>query len=172
MNYVAIDPGLKGAIALLGIASQIEIHDVPVIKITTTYPRRKPKTKTLYNVVEMARLIHRIRQSWMGYEITWLIENVHSVPGFRSSPGASLDRAMGIWEGIFGSIDIELVYVLPKDWKEEFSLMTMDKKASIYVARKLFPAANLMRPRARTYSADRADALLIAEYGRRTHDTS
>jgi hypothetical protein len=59
--------------------------------------------------------------------------------------------------------------VRPQKWKREFSC-TSDKNKSIEVAQRMFPDVSLMRTERCTKPHDGiAEALLMAEYGRRRH---
>ena len=63
--------------------------------------------------------------------------------------------------------NIETKLVSPQKWKKEFNLDS-DKQKSIDTAKKLFPDVNLFRTNRCTKEHDgMAEALLIAEYGRR-----
>ena len=166
--YIGIDPGLKGCIAVITPYGHLpDLYDTP----TTEYIKRLTKKKTRkmnnYDLDSMVLTARSIRRVWDAHERYWFLEDVHSVPGFRSRPEVSLDRAVGLWEGIIEGLREELVLVKPKDWEKEFGLIGEDKDAAIEKALELFPGINLKRPRARTNSSDRADALLIAAYGRR-----
>ena len=96
------------------------------------------------------------------------IEKVHAMPGQGVTSMFNFGRNYGEILGILKAFNIKVIEVPPQRWKKEFDLIGKDKKASIDKAKELFPEANLKRtPRCRTDSDGIAEALLIAEYGRR-----
>jgi hypothetical protein len=70
----------------------------------------------------------------------------------------------------FQALGVSLVEVPPKDWQREYKIRSTkddDTKAQSYlIASRMFPEVELRGPRGAVLDG-RADALLIAEYGRR-----
>ena len=81
----------------------------------------------------------------------------------------------GIWLGILAALRIPVTRVEPLRWKKEMSITSgAEKGASVVRGLQLFPTCrDLTRQYKRggvmldTYLHGRADALLIAEWGRR-----
>ena len=70
----------------------------------------------------------------------------------------------------FTGLGVSLIEVPPKEWQREFGIKGGkgdDTKAQSYlIASRMFPGVELKGPRGAILDG-RADALLIAEYGRR-----
>lgn len=153
MNYIGIDPGLKGAIAAISEDGKVLwIDDLP--KWLCMYP---------------ARIVEALAD---GSEYKVAHEDVHGRPGQSCVANTTFMKAAGSSE-ILGrtyakTLD-DFILVAPQTWKKHFGLIskgltkTERKKLSIDLARKLFPdVADQL-----TASKDgRAEALLIAEYCR------
>ena len=76
-------------------------------------------------------------------------------------------KSAGFIEGVLRAYNIPFQLVPPKTWKKEFSLGS-DKAQSIEVCKRLFPKVNLLRTdKCRKEHDGMAEALLMAEYGRR-----
>ncbi len=68
---------------------------------------------------------------------------------------------------VLQALHISLEFVTPAVWKRAYGL-SRDKHASLFKARLMFPTAELNLAK----HDGRAEALLIAEYGRRTFTTA
>lgn len=160
---IGIDPGLTGAIAVLKIDPNTSIlldyllYNIPI--------KKNSKNKLIYSIPEMAQILRKYSSGYSSEETQIFLEDVHSIPRFKSRPEVSLDRIIGIWQGIIETLEIPYTLVIPQKWKKEFNLITHNKKEAIRVARELFPGA--VNQLGRKKDIDKADALLIAEYGRR-----
>ena len=76
----------------------------------------------------------------------------------------------GFIQGVLKAYGIPYELVTPQKWKKEFSC-TSDKNTSIEVCKRLFPNVNLKATdRCKKYHDGMAEALLIAEYGRRHYN--
>ncbi len=77
----------------------------------------------------------------------------------------------GLWIGICAGLGLRYELVTPQRWqKEMLAGMQGGKDASCIRAQELFPEADLKKgPRSKKLHDGRSDALLIAEYGRRTY---
>jgi crossover junction endodeoxyribonuclease RuvC len=98
------------------------------------------------------------------------LEEVHAMPGQGVTSMFSMGKGSGLWEGIITALGMPLVRIPPQRWKKEMLAdgRGKDKQASIVRALELFPeAASHM---ARKKDEGRAEAILIAEYLRRTND--
>lgn len=102
-----------------------------------------------------------------------LIESVHAMPGQGVSSTFAFGRDLGQRETAVTASGIELEFVTPQAWQKEFGLIvrkqfgvepltkTQKKNKHKMVAQKLFPFIKV------THAT--ADALLIAEYAKRTY---
>ena len=76
----------------------------------------------------------------------------------------------GFIQGVLKAYEIPYELVTPQKWKKEFSC-TSDKNTSIEVCKRLFPNVNLKATdRCKKDHDGIAEALLIAEYGRRHYN--
>lgn len=150
---LGIDPGVTGCVAGIGDFG-IVLDDTP------TY---KDGKRTRIDVVECVRTL-------IGYSdisgVTAFVEKVQPMPVNGSIACFSLGYSFGVWQGILASLRIPYQLVTPQAWKK--SMMPgepKEKDASRIVALRMFPelgsSLNLVKHH------NRADALLIAEYGRR-----
>lgn len=182
MIYVGIDPGITGAVAvisdtLLSGDKAIEFYDTPTLQIKSG--------KTIKNVIDIAAAVGILRKfgpTTIG-NVCVIIEKVQAMPGkssaalaaageSRQSMGATsafnFGMGYGIWLGIIGALNIPYEQVHPATWKGKMMAgMTKDKDASRSRALQLFPQAAESLKLKKHHG--RADALLIAEWGRRTN---
>ncbi len=167
--FIGVDVGLNGAIAVIEpYGDRISLHDIPVIKTEKQVTKKKIKKIRRYDIEEMVRIVRGIKRVWDAHPRHWFLEDVHSLPMFASCPENSLDRALGIWEGILHGTKEKFLLVKPRDWKKEFDLLKTEKDASRLKAIELFP--NLKTELSRKKDVDRADALLITCYGKRKYN--
>ena len=95
------------------------------------------------------------------------IEQVHAMPGQGVTSMFTFGRNLGQIEGVLAALKIPHRYVSPAKWQKEFGLLRKSKAELIRdkknrhkaEAQRLFPHIKI------THAI--ADALLIAEYGRR-----
>lgn len=150
MHVIGIDPGLGGAVAIL---PEERIVDTPVTQIGT---RRS------YLPVEMALIL----APYKGERAMVVLEQQTAMP--RQSPNSmfSIGQGFGIWLGILAAFRIPTQVIRPQRWKQEMlsGIGTKDKGAAIKRAQELFPGMSHLLQRVKDH--DRAEALLMAEYGR------
>ena len=156
VHFIGIDPGAKGAIATIYPDGTVTIIDMPT-----------------EDVVYCNSIISEVQSRFEGdgdYNNCVFMENVHALPRQSTVAGFTFGKNVGKAELYATSMlcypGDKLIKVTPQKWKKFFNL-TKDKKESILLAKELFPSvAHLL-----TASKDgRAEALLIAEYGRRNYD--
>lgn len=154
-TYIGIDPGLSGAIAAIRPNGGIEIADTPTMQVKKGKGKRNE-----YLPAQMAEFLN-------GYSNCHVfIEKVHSMPGQGVSSMFRMGEGYGLWIGILSALKIPFTKVTPQAWKKELMAGLKDKDAARGRAQELFPHAMVFLKRKK--DCDRADALLIAEYGRRT----
>jgi crossover junction endodeoxyribonuclease RuvC len=161
--YIGIDPGLHGAVAV------IRNHFVGVWDTPTTIVKRGKKKHTVYLPASMVEVLKHIIDHF-GTPTVVGLEEVHAMPGQGVTSMFSMGKGSGLWEGIITALGMPLVRIIPQRWKKEMLAdgRGKDKQASIVRALELFPeAASYM---ARKKDEGRAEAILIAEYLRRTND--
>lgn len=155
MRILGIDPGLTGGVALLDstIVAPTTTWPTPVIKIAG-----KGKTKTILNIPAMVSIVMDAKPD------RCFIERVSAMPKQGVSSTFNFGMGFGIWLGILGTLQIPYTMVHSSRWKPAMGLRGQPKSASLLMVSQLFPSVSL--PRAK--DEGQAEALLIAEYGRRS----
>ena len=156
-TFIGIDPGKKGAIAIIDDA--VTVHKAPVVE--------SKKGKTGYDEPGMWDFLRHIEHGFTA------IEQVQSFPEQGSSSAVSIGFGQGLWRGMLVAAGIPYHVVGPRTWQKAL-LVDVDKSdtkaASIIVAKRLFPGVSLRATdRCQKDDHNMADALLIAEYARREH---
>ncbi len=140
MTYIGIDPGKKGAIAVID-GDNVELYKFD----------KKTYLRVLYNAPNHA---------------VCCLEHVNAMPHNGGVSMFSFGENFGWIQGVLDVISIPYELVRPQKWKKEFSV-TADKNTSIEVCKRLFPGVNLIPPGCRKEHDGIAEALLMAEYARR-----
>lgn len=145
MIWIGIDPGAKGAMAILGGQNGPEI--IPFD--TKEYMARLWTLKAEYK------------------DCICCIEAVQPIRGNGIIALFRLGQSYGWLLGILDAIGVPYQPITPQKWKKEFGL-TSDKAKSIEVCRRLYPDVNLKRTeRSKKDDDNMAEALLMATYAKR-----
>lgn len=152
-TYVGIDPGLSGAIATIR-GDNVDIYDIPTLKVGK---------KTEVNIPALWEIF--IDASGPGAICG--IEKVHAMP----KQGVTSMFTFGFCNGIILTMASVKEWIIhrptPQSWKKSVMAgMDKGKGAAILKAIELFPQCSHLLTRVKDHN--RADALLIAEYIRRT----
>lgn len=141
-TYIGIDPGAKGALALL----------------------RDGETEVVsYDPERYIAALGRLKSA----ESVACVEKVGAMPGQGVTSMFSFGKNAGFIEGILQTYGIPYQLVPPQTWKKEFQLHK-SKQDSVSVCKKLFPNANLLpTEKCRKENDGMAEALLLALYARR-----
>ena len=171
MIFIGIDPGKKGAIAIIKVENNsifnIVIYSCPVINVG-----KGKKVKMEYLVSDMVEIINYAGLYIVDTkDIFCIIEKVHAMPKQGVSSMFSMGIGFGLWQGILTALSIPYELVTSQRWKKEM-LKDMpgdnQKAKSIIAAKRLFPNVSLKRTdRSRKDDDGLAEALLLAEYARR-----
>lgn len=146
--YIGLDPGKKGAMAIMGYSNTT--GERYMMKIIPFDPQEYIKTLKQFNGA------------------TVCIEQVHSLPREGVKSVWSFGQTYGWLLGVLDAVGLSYQTVPPNLWKKDFSLLRTDKKQSIEVCKRLFPGIELKRTdRCRNDDDNMADAALICEYARR-----
>lgn len=151
MIYIGVDPGKSGAYAVLneqGIVCRVGLMD--------TF------------LSEMLKVHHMLGE---GEKLFAVVEQVGAMPKQGVASTFKFGKEAGYVEGVLSARRIPYQTVLPRNWKKEFGLNS-DKKKSIEVCRKLFPEVDLVPKGCKKAHDGMAEALLMAEYGRRLYGRS
>lgn len=138
MNYLGIDPGVSGGVAIIKGSSTRKCY-------------KCPKTTQ-----EMANLIIKITNK----KTIAIIEKVHSFPGQGVASTFTFGNNYGQWQGILSALGIEYELVSPRMWQKKYqplSKVKKDRKNELKsLAKSCFPKENVT-----LYTAD---AILLALY--------
>lgn len=141
---IGIDPGVKGALALLDSYGELlQVEDMPVIN-------KKVSAKGVADVLGEWKVM-------MPDTIACVIEDVYSRPGQGVRSMFSFGRSKGVVEGAAATVG-RLVYVTPTTWKRDMKV-TNDKGRSRELATERWPnQSHLFK---RVMDDGRAEAALI-----------
>jgi len=163
MAWIGVDPGKKGAIARISESGAIQIERMPMVT--------GAKGRDEYDLPAISAIL-RIWTDGDGSLVT--IEKSQPMPPhMRGGSSASFHRGVARgWEWMCAGMGIPYILVSPVQWMRIMHIGTPGedtKQRSILAAQRLFPGANLMRTeRARKPDDAFAEALLLAEFGRRS----
>lgn len=142
MDYIGIDPGKNGAIAIIA-DDQI---------ITSVFD------KTQYRV---------LLENCDPKNALCFVEKVSAMPKQGVTSMFNFGENFGFIEGLLFANRIPYQLITATKWKREFQI-TGDKNTSIEVCQRLFPFENLKRnDRCKKSHDGIAEALLLAEFARR-----
>lgn len=107
-------------------------------------------------------------------DVFGILEKVSAMPGQGVSSMFKFGRVFGALQSCLHIFQIPHVEVTPQRWQkslhEGISRDLDPKKRSLIAVQRLFPEANLLATeRSRVPHDGYVDALLLAEFGRRTH---
>ncbi|OGO09271.1 MAG: hypothetical protein A2Y61_05355 [Chloroflexi bacterium RBG_13_60_13] len=156
MIVIGVDPGKAGAIVRLGGDYSPFIHMMPLISGAR---RDEYDAPLIVKMVEGAAHV--------------FVEKLQPMPLKKGGTIANFNRGFcnGLFIGLLTALNVPFTMVRPQEWqKEMLSGVPGDdtKQRSILAAQRLFPSVSLLpTERCRKPSDGIADALLIAEFGRR-----
>lgn len=166
--FLGIDPGLSGAVA--------QIHVPDTARAASTYrtwdaPIAKDGKHTILLPREMKLILLAATAGGPGDDCIIFIEKVHAIRQGSRASAFNFGDGYGLWKGLIAMAGWPYELVTPQRWqKEMLAGMQGGKDASCIRAQQLFPEADLKKGlRSKKLHDGRADALLIAEFGRRIH---
>lgn len=146
--WAGIDPGLEGCVAVIDQTGFfVSLFDMPI--------RHEKRHK-----VVAVHLLAEYLEDYKGADVMVEIQNPRPQQGVRASFTTGLNY--GRLTATLDMLGMRWDVVQPKNWKQ-WAGVTKDKETSLALAREKWPEAPLTRKK----DHDRAEALLIAEYGRR-----
>jgi crossover junction endodeoxyribonuclease RuvC len=148
---LGVDPGASGSLAF-----------IPDNNPAQAWAVKMPETLAdLWEVVSEYDPLEKWRHHDTRFSVHACLESVHSMPGQGVSSSFKFGRGFGNLEMALTAAKIPFTYVTPQKWQKELGCLTKgDKNISKARAQQLFPHIKV------THAI--ADALLIAEYCRRT----
>lgn len=145
MIYIGIDPGKSGAMAMIN-------TDRDQVMVRPFDADEYQEALELFSVEKCFAVVER----------------VSARPGQGVVSMFNFGENYGYIQGMLKAYHVPHELVRPQAWKRMFAV-TKDKATSIAVCKRLFPGVSLKRTQScRTDSDGMAEALLIAEYARRT----
>lgn len=160
MRILGVDPGAKGALALLD-GSRLEIFDMP-----RHYVRRGKTDKAEIDGAKLWSILQALEADHL------VIEQVGGMTGQSASAAFNFGRAAAAPEYMAVARGWAVTRVPPQTWKKALRVLG-GKDAAVARASNLFPRHTGLWAAVRgNGDADqregRAEAALIAEYGRRS----
>lgn len=175
-HFLGIDPGLSGALALLKDTGEIvEVIDMPVLTVATNRKTKagNARNRSEYDESELVALLEAFIRVARGGSTSLLavIESTSSRPGESAMAAHSFGIGSGILRGMLSALRIPYEKPYPATWKAVVMAgQPKNKEASVPTACRLWPAdAQRFRGPRGAVMDGRADAVMLAEYGRRTH---
>lgn len=153
MRILGVDPGAKGALALLVDGVLTEVHDMPALQI-----QRGRSEKNEVDGYELGLLLRDLRP-----DIAF-VEQVGGMEGQAAGAAFNFGRAAGAVEYALKALGVRVDLVPPLRWKRDLRV-TKGKDGSISDAKRLWP--HMAQHFRRKMDNDRAEAALIAEWGRK-----
>ncbi len=153
MKIIGIDPGLKGAIAVLENNKVKEIFDVPVM------PEGK-KNKRQLNSAQLVKMLKNI--SYNKEETVVVVENVSAMPGQGVTSMFNFGQTFGAIKGICAALELPIFFVRPAKWKKHFDLINSSKDASRTKAIEMYPSISDQLSKKK--DVNKSDAILIARF--------
>jgi hypothetical protein len=147
---IGIDPGKQGGIAYLSELT-VKVIDMPMLTV---------KGKQIYAPNLIVEALDK-----KDVELV-VVEEQHAFPKLGSKTSFSTGMGYGLLRGILAALRHKTEIVSSVAWKKAMFL-TSDKDNSRVKAMELFPA--LTDDLARVKDDGRAEAVLLAEYGRRLY---
>lgn len=152
---LGVDPGIKGALALLDVKNKVLTH---VFDLPTTPTGIKSRL-----TIDGAKLSLLVSEFCNDIEFC-IFEDVHSSPNDGVVGAFSFGKSTGILLGVLQSYLLPIIPVAPSVWKNVFGLSS-NKDESRHMASRKYPAFkekwNLKK------HDGRAEAALLADFGKR-----
>jgi crossover junction endodeoxyribonuclease RuvC len=150
--FAGIDTGVTGAIAMLDEAGAlIAVHDLPIIR------------DGRLSWIDAPSLISLLIEQRAGKQMCATVERTHTMPRNGSQAAFSQGCTLGSVLATLQAASVSVTLVAPNTWKKAAGLIGQDKDTSLHRARLRWPTASLDRQK----DHNRAEAILIAEHGRR-----
>lgn len=146
--YIGLDPGKKGAMAIIGHSNTT--GETYMCKIIPYDPQEYIKTLKQFNGA------------------TVCIEQVHSISKQGIASSFTFGVMYGWLLGMLDTIGVSYQAVSPQKWKKDFGLLRSEKSMSVEVCQHLLPNASLYRTeRCKKPDDGMAEAALLALYAKR-----
>ena len=153
MKIIGIDPGLRGAIAVLEKNKVLNIFEMPVMS-------EGKKNKRQLNSALLVKLLRdNISEN---EEISVVVEQVNAMPGQGVTSMFNFGQTFGAIKGVCAALELPIFFVRPSKWKKHFELINSSKDSSRTKAIEMYPS--LSKELAKKKDVNKSDAILIARY--------
>ena len=166
--YLGIDPGAEGAVGFLRAVKTVVVDsvvlDIPTFQETRSgSTKKKRKTKTSFDLVRILEVFDLLSGIPPSRVHVTLEQPPPSMGPGRKYAEILLNKAYALWPLFLASRGYQVLEVAPSVWKKDMGVDLADKSVSLARARLLFGQEDLVR----LSDHNRAEALLLAEYGRK-----
>lgn len=155
---IGIDPGVKGAIAVLIDRDPILVMDMPTVP--------NAQGKRTVDPYGLSRFIGELQAKNMGSHIFAVCEAPSMRPENARGSDTKSAEGVGMIKGVLAAHGIGYTQVYPQSWKRYFGLLGTTKEASRELALQTWPAFHKELKRKKDH--DRAEAMLVALWGNDT----
>lgn len=165
---IGIDPGVQGAIAALADGDFEAVIDMPLMDRVTKGNE--------VDGAQLAGVLREMRARHPGAAVLVMMEQVNAMPsvadkfgkrrGMGSTSAFNFGEGFGVIKGVIAALGMPMVLTTPQKWKKEYGLIGKPKDLARTIAARRFPVAVPLLKRVK--DSGRADAILIADWGRRT----
>ena len=171
---IGADPGLSGGIGIIT-PEAYTVHPIPVLIVEGARKRSirtgqmVTKMRKHYDLSSIRRILLQVKDAAhdKGYPVELWCEDVHPMPEEGVMGAFSLGKGVMLWEAAAEFLGFRFSKIHPRTWKQEImGGMGKEKEAAVYRAQQLFPNVCFIGPKGGKKDG-LAEALLIAEYGRR-----
>jgi hypothetical protein len=154
MRILGVDPGATGALAMIDDLGDLRVADMPVFMVM-----RGKSDKAEVDVRALFDLLDEWRPD-VAY-----FEQVGGMKGQAAGAAFNFGRSTGLAEAAVKRCSGRFIAISPASWKRRMGLLGAGKDASRSLAANTFSAYAALFRRAK--DDGRAEAALLAEYGRR-----
>jgi len=153
MRVIGIDPGLTGAVAVLNMEGEVG----PILDTPSFIMQGKRRD---HDAVGMYAMLNDFLEN----DDHVFIEQQQSRPEAAVQSIFKVGYGFGLWVGMLVARGIKYTAVRPQTWQAAMyqGAVGEGKERSLMIASRLFPNTQIPKTR-----HDRADSLLLAEFGRR-----
>ena len=179
MIFVGIDPGKKGAIGFIFPWTQrVTVRPMPILPAGVLNGKRRGRDE--YDLTDIRTILRGLEHS-ADYDISprgifVTVEKSQPMPPtVKGGTVANFNRGVCRgWEWMLVALQISYQLVAPVTWQRQMHAGTPGadtKQRSLIAAKRLFPDVSLKRTeRSRKDDDGCADAILLADFGRRTYE--
>lgn len=148
MRILGVDPGLRGALALIDDELGLTVvQDMPVVKLRGSTVMAEGVLRELIRDLDPTHAY---------------VERVHSMPKQGVVSAFTFGMGYGLIRGVLTGLGVATTLVTPNEWKRALRVGA-DKREARVIAGRLFPMN--ARDFARVRDDGRAEAVLLAFYG-------